>query len=296
MKWIGPVYKKLAGSELGAGHTSGIVPVKSTETFFGAPIQEGSHQIKTIVIEFWYGLQSNIIKTHVMYFVSKTHRHIHLTGNLYPAYKRFDAKAGDVLLFWRSADDPEFYRAELIKQGTARWAALQNNFTKEGGILSFPPYSEDLKEEEAYQTEGVIDTALNDSDFPPTKRILIAPSTSVKKTLPQKSKAKGDYALEKANYQCELNRGHRSFLTPKGRPFMEKHHLIPMEFYEQFEYTLDDINNLICLCPTCHKALHFGRKQDIEPPLRKLWKSRIDQLKRSHLEVDLEKLKVMYFG
>ena len=290
MAWIGPVYKKIAESELGAGHTSGIVPVKETQAFFGAPIKQGSHLIKTIVIEFWCGDKSKIIKTHVNYFVSETHKHIHLTGNILPTYKQFGAKAGDILLFWRSEEDPNLYRADLIKQGTPAWDELKGNFVEPGGILNLQiPESRQYKE---YQEESPVDEALSDADFPPAKRKEVTKISA--KRSPPKSKAKGDYILKKFNYKCEINKNHKTFLTPGGNQFMEKHHLIPMEFYEQFEYSVDDVSNIICLCPVCHSQIHYGKEGDIEKILEKLLKKRIDQLKKANLEIDLESLKKMY--
>ena len=45
-EWIGPIYKRLSKSELGAGHTSGIVPTSETSAFFGDPIlYKKSHKI-----------------------------------------------------------------------------------------------------------------------------------------------------------------------------------------------------------------------------------------------------------
>lgn len=290
MVWIGAVYKRIAESELGAGHTSGIVPVKETQEFFGTPIKRESHLIKTIVIEFWCGDKSKIIKTHVNYFVSETHKHIHLTGNILPTYKQFGAKAGDVLLFWRSEEDSNLYRADLIKQGTKTWDNLKGNFAGAGGKLTLQiPESREFIE---YQEESPVDETLSDDDFPPTKRKEIKKIST--KRSPPKSKAKGDYVLKKFNYKCEMNKNHKTFLTPNGRPFMEKHHLIPLEFYEQFEYSVDDVSNIICLCPICHSQIHYGKEEDVKKILEKLLKKRINQLKKAHLEIDFESLKKMY--
>ncbi len=140
-KWLNPVYKKLAASELGVGHTSGIVPTKETQDYFGVPQKDESHLMKEIDIDFWCGDQHENIKTKVNYFVSSTHHHIHLTGNLLPAYMRYGAQLGDILVFWKSVSDENRFKAELIKPGSERWDEIETegDFPKYGGFLKLSP-------------------------------------------------------------------------------------------------------------------------------------------------------------
>jgi hypothetical protein len=138
MKWLDPVYKKLAASELGIGHTYGIVPARETSSYFGESDANESHLIKEITIEFWCGDRTETIKTNVNWFVSSTHHHIHITGNLLAAYQKYDAQPGDVLVFWRSVEDDKIFKAELIKPGSERWdliLAKNNSFPRVGGFL-----------------------------------------------------------------------------------------------------------------------------------------------------------------
>lgn len=296
--WIGPVYKRLAGSELGEmSHTSGIVPTKSTENFFGEPLVQKSHKIKTIVIELSSGETSEIIKTNVNYFFSKTHRHIHLTGSLMPSYKKMGAKEGDILLFWKSLDDPNMFKAELIKQNTARWGVLNHYFKSKGGQFFLAPPGIILsvqEDEEKYQEESPVDETLHDKDFPPV--IKSSRKSTRLRILPPRSKAKGDYVLKKNEYKCEVDQNHKTFLTKSGNNYMEKHHLIPMEFYDRFEYSLDDISNIVSICPMCHRLIHHGRKNDSEKLVEILWNLRKDKLKASNIGIELEELKKMYSG
>ena len=43
------------------------------------------------------------------------------------------------------------------------------------------------------------------------------------------------------------------FLTPAGRPFLEVHHILPLS-----RGGLDVIENVIALCPNCHRRRHHG--------------------------------------
>jgi 5-methylcytosine-specific restriction protein A len=66
-----------------------------------------------------------------------------------------------------------------------------------------------------------------------------------------------------SNYECEINTTHKSFISKKTHhEYMEAHHLIPLNMQKEISTSLDVYSNLICLCPNCHKLLHFGVKED----------------------------------
>jgi len=298
--WNMPVYKTLAESELGAaGHTSGIVPAKETQRYFGKPLKKESHKISTVFIDFWYGNKHRTIKTNVNYFHTKTHDHIHLTGNLMPEYKKYGARKGDIVVFWKSEEDDTQFIAELIKPGTARWDEIKykGKFPKgDGPIELMPPgitpaeYTE--KDEIGYQKETSVEESLADADFPSQKRI--DKKQLRKSALPPRSKAKGDYVLKKNSYKCQVDARHITFPTENGHQFMEKHHLIPMEYYDKFENNIDDISNIASLCPTCHKLLHYGIEKDRDVLLEKLWDQHKNDMKNRGIFIELDELKKMY--
>lgn len=73
------------------------------------------------------------------------------------------------------------------------------------------------------------------------------------------------YVLEKENYTCQYNSDHQTFLTAKKKlRYMEVHYLVPLKFQEMFgeDYILDRIDNLVVICPTCHRAIHYGIKKE----------------------------------
>ena len=103
---------------------------------------------------------------------------------------------------------------------------------------------------------------------------------------------KAKRAIVYANYQCNIDGKHCSFVAKNGKIYMEAHHLIPMSAQEDFNNSLDVDANIVSLCPTCHRKLHHGK--DIEVELKKLLDSRIVLLKQSGIEITLEKLKKYY--
>ena len=64
-------------------------------------------------------------------------------------------------------------------------------------------------------------------------------------------------ALDNANFKCENDQDHETFIASKtGNQFVEAHHLIPMEYQGEFSVSIDVPENIISLCPNCHRAFH----------------------------------------
>jgi len=295
-EWLDPIYKKLALSELGtAGHTSGIVPVKNTQLYFGLPRQDSSHLMRKIFVEFWGNNKSKIIVVNVNYFKSETHDHIHLTGNLFPAYRDSGAEVGDVLVFWKSIIDSSSYKAELIKQGSKRWnMAGKSAFQKTGGTVHLsPPLGETLDDNDSdYGSLSEVEEEITAADFPTIARH--GRQRQGERFITIRSKAKGDFVLKQQEYKCQIDSLHKSFITKAGLPYMEKHHLISMMYYEEYENDLDDVSNIVSLCPNCHRQIHLGRKDDIGNILDILFKKQKDKLTAAKLLTSIKDLKVKY--
>lgn len=101
-------------------------------------------------------------------------------------------------------------------------------------------------------------------------------------------------ALEKANYKCELNPNHQTFINKSnGKPYVLGHHLIPLEFEYLFPYSLDIEANIVSLCSLCHDEIHHGI--NYKELIDKLYKQRKDDLKKCGIEIeDINMLYNMY--
>lgn len=97
-------------------------------------------------------------------------------------------------------------------------------------------------------------------------------------------------ALHRADYLCEVDPSHRTFLRKNDIPYTEPHHLIPLSRYRDFNYSLDVMENLVSLCSHCHNLLHYGRMVDKRPVLEKLYNERIEALRKCGLDLTLEQL------
>ena len=107
-------------------------------------------------------------------------------------------------------------------------------------------------------------------------------------------------ALMKANFICEFDSKHKTFLTEKGYPYMEGHHLIRCtikictEMWDRYKKNIDTESNIVSLCPNCHRQIHFGNKDEKRLILEALYEKRRIELENNGIYMTLEKLKKLY--
>jgi len=102
-------------------------------------------------------------------------------------------------------------------------------------------------------------------------------------------------ALEKANFLCEVDNTHQTFISKAtNKQYIEAHHLIPLQFQEEFNYSLDVPANIVSSCPNCHRKLHFASIDDKKRILEKLLENRKDELRKFSIEVNKEELFEIY--
>ena len=99
-------------------------------------------------------------------------------------------------------------------------------------------------------------------------------------------------ALANANFSCEIESTHPSFIRKNGINYTETHHLIPMRFQKNFQNSLDIPENIISLCSNCHNQIHYGK--DANKLIKQLYEQRKDFLKNAQLEISLKNLLNMY--
>ncbi len=103
--------------------------------------------------------------------------------------------------------------------------------------------------------------------------------------------AKGAQRLKLASYKCEFDPTHLTFKTPSGHPFMELHHLVPLQEQPQFRNSLDRVANILCLCPNCHRWLHHGTfNKKMSKKLQDIFKKRRQDMQQAGISLDETKL------
>ncbi|MFA5432519.1 MAG: HNH endonuclease [Candidatus Paceibacterota bacterium] len=108
----------------------------------------------------------------------------------------------------------------------------------------------------------------------------------------KRNQEKAKKSIVLANYKCDLDQSHVSFISKNGKPYMEAHHLVPLSTQDYFDYSLDVDANIVCLCPNCHRKLHYGG--NIKEDLRRLFNDRATHLKQSGIYISFEELVELY--
>ena len=122
-------------------------------------------------------------------------------------------------------------------------------------------------------------------------------STSSGKEFPERNSKIAAQSLAKADYRCEYDKEHMIFERKSGKGYTEPHHLIPISKYRDFYYkkcSLDVMENIVSLCSHCHNLLHYGKYEDKEPILKKLYDERKNALAKVELDIAFDKLTKYY--
>ncbi len=105
----------------------------------------------------------------------------------------------------------------------------------------------------------------------------------------------GAIALQRAEFKCEFNPEHESFVKASdGQNYTEAHHLIPMAQQGLFKKKLDTPANIVSLCCTCHRCIHLGTDKAKEKMLFNLYNDRKEELEKTGIILSFEDLLKMY--
>ena len=107
-------------------------------------------------------------------------------------------------------------------------------------------------------------------------------------------------ALERVGYKCELENfckcaSHYFTNKKNGKNYVEVHHLIPREFSNDFENSIEQIENYVALCPRCHKFIHFAVDRERKMALNYLYSNHIGGLELKGIGVTEDQFK-QYYG
>lgn len=144
-------------------------------------------------------------------------------------------------------------------------------------------FPDGLTEEKAISYEAHPESRVEDSDLIRRNGVIIYPRQPQKRA----------NALLRSKFMCEYDNHHSTFIS-KGTeiPYLETHHLIPLEFWKSFDHSLDVEANIVCLCSNCHNEIHYGI--DAERIIEKLFEQRKDELKSAGLQISKDDLLRMY--
>ena len=102
-------------------------------------------------------------------------------------------------------------------------------------------------------------------------------------------------AISNAGFKCENNPSHETFKSAvTSQQFVEAHHLIPMEYQDEHEASIDVPENIISLCPNCHRAFHNSIQEIKIELVKKFFKARNKALIEREIDIDENKLLEYY--
>ncbi|PKE38758.1 HNH endonuclease [Macrococcoides caseolyticum] len=102
-------------------------------------------------------------------------------------------------------------------------------------------------------------------------------------------------AKDFASYLCEYDNKHLTFENNfDNNPYIEAHHLIPMATQGLFQYNIDFADNIICLCPNCHRRIHYGVKSDKSEMVQKFYKERHEKIEDYKVDIKYNDLELFY--
>lgn len=109
----------------------------------------------------------------------------------------------------------------------------------------------------------------------------------------------GKIAIKNAYYCCEKDVDHATFTSKKtNKAYMEAHHLVPIscqyEMWKKFGINIDCVENIVSLCPTCHRAFHFGAKEVQTQMIEDLYKKSMAKYKSIDFKITVDELKSLY--
>jgi len=100
-------------------------------------------------------------------------------------------------------------------------------------------------------------------------------------------------AKQQSQFKCECERVECcKYFTSKesGNNYLEIHHLIPREFANDFDASIEALGNYTTLCPNCHRKIHLATDKERMHLIRLLFNNRKDILAKVNIHIELTKL------
>lgn len=197
------------------------------------------------------------------------------------------------------------WRCNIRVKPEQQYKNTKSNEEQKKSIIKVTVDEIDASEEEENSIQKALDLLLsNESEEvtgfeyiakPEERREVKASSDSTRPPVYPRDPQKRINALNRVGFVCEINPDHISFISKKtDMPYMETHHLIPLEYWQSFDNNLDVEANIVCLCSNCHNEIHYGKYAD--KLIKPLFKKREHELQEAGISIDLDDLLKLYNG
>lgn len=108
-------------------------------------------------------------------------------------------------------------------------------------------------------------------------------------------------AIISSGFKCEVNGSHITFQKYNGEQYMEGHHLIPctynnaIDFKEKHNINIDCVENIVSVCPNCHRAIHYGDEKTKTAILEVLFNLKQNTFEALNINLNFDEIKRYYF-
>lgn len=192
----------------------------------------------------------------------------------------------------------------LVEKGILYSNIVDNNIVYEYRNKNFDEYVTELSKE---------NTNMNSHDniiLPKTDKFIEINSSRVmlkNQKFISNSRIK-EAALKLANHECQygklIGEIHNTFTSRKHEgSYMEAHHLVRMcdqsdELFVRNNklVNLDQVKNIVSLCPICHAKIHFGRDEDVKNMIKKLYDFKKSDLSDCGIDISVQQLIDFYIN
>ena len=131
-------------------------------------------------------------------------------------------------------------------------------------------------------------------DYAPTRDNVVPKTVTGEATRFVRSAYERKRAIELSNKKCQMpGCTHELFLDKNGNPYLEVHHIIPMNAQGDFQKSIDIVENMVCLCPSCHREIHNGKNS--RDKIIEVFNSRNKALSSKGIILEIESL-LAYYG
>ncbi len=195
---------------------------------------------------------------------------------------------------------------ELVKLygigGEKEREGQKNNRQPISALKQFEEFSNYIEQNDGIEEQANIQDAKpitdKEKERAPHKNLSYVES-STSKILKRNSRI-AKKAIVEAEFKCQINPKHLTFNTKKDEKYMEGHHLIPYtinnaeRIMEEFKRNIDCVENIVSLCPNCHRLIHLGKEKHKKEILEILYNRQKEKLDNIGIKISFEKLWEMY--
>lgn len=199
----------------------------------------------------------------------KKHIRLVFDGKEYGGY--FEKSSGRTRIFWRGGLGAEFRDYCIIDEGIPE---AYVKFTKVSSDLYAVSFVENedvfrLSEQEEYEIGMDLITKYGEPNTPDEAESILNSISEELLNKPVECRRQTGYVLsrskkfaklvkERAGYVCEVC-GVRGFNMKNGELYAESHHIDEIAISR-----IDNPHRMICVCPTCHRIIHYGTTEELE--------------------------------